>query len=61
MRFQLDIKGFHNDVNKGLMKPKRLTVWYTSDNLGKTLSIGDLEDGTQLTVPFDQILKMINK
>lgn len=60
MRFQIDIKGFHNNVKHGIMEPKRLTVWYTSDNLGKTLSIGDIEDGTQLT-PFDQISKMINK
>ena len=63
MRFQVDVNGFHNNLNIDCMfpNPKKLTVWYTSDQFGKNLSIGDLEDGTQLTIPFDQILKMINK
>lgn len=54
--------GLINDINK--MKLGQLVqfqVNITIDNIGATLSIGDLESGIQYSIPFDQILKDIKK
>lgn len=54
--------GMKNDVNE--MKLGQLVqfqVNITIDNIGATLSIGDLESGIQYSIPFDQILKDIKK
>lgn len=54
--------GFINDIDK--MKVGQLVqfqVNITIDNVGATLSIGDLESGIQYSIPFDQILKDIKK
>ena len=40
---------------------KKLAVRYQSDNLGKSLSIADEESGLMLEIPFDGILKEIEK
>jgi len=62
MRFSVNIKGLRNDFrNNDLFKETEYQVSYTSDLLGKTLSIGDLENNIQFTIPFDEILKMIAK
>ena len=46
---------FHGDE----MKKKLFFVNYTSDELGKTLSIDDTK--TQYTIPFDEIYKLIKE
>lgn len=54
--------GFINDIEK--MKVGQLVqfqVNITIDNIGATLSIGDLESGIQYSIPFDQMLKDIKK
>lgn len=54
--------GIINDIDK--MKVGQLVqfqVNITIDNVGATLSIGDLESGIQYSIPFDQILKDIKK
>ena len=51
------VEGFICDGYK--MKPATLFVNYTSDELGKTLSIDDLK--TQYTIPFDEIYKLIKE
>lgn len=61
MRFIGKVDGFVNDFNNGkLFQKKRIQVNYTADNIGKTLSLGT-EDGLQISIPFDEILKVINK
>ena len=44
------------------LEPKPITVRYTADNLGKTLSLAadeESENGVMLLVPFEQIERMI--
>lgn len=41
------------------MTPKKLIVRYTSDAIGKSLSIADEELGIMLQIPFDGIYKQI--
>lgn len=50
------------DVCKGFrFNPTKLTVRYTSDKVGKTLSISDDMGGFMFQVPFDEIFKEICK
>lgn len=50
------------DVCKGFrVNPIKLTVRYTSDKVGKTLSISDDMGGFMFQVPFDEIFKEICK
>ena len=51
------VKGFIFDGYQ--MKPTVFFVNYTSDKLGKTLSIDDTK--TQYTIPFDEIYKLIKE
>ena len=51
------VKGFIFDGYR--MKPATLFVDYTSDKLGKTLSINDTK--TQYNIPFDEIYKLIKE
>ena len=61
MRFIGKVDGFVNDFNNDkLFQKQRIQVNYTADNIGKTLSLGT-EDGLQISIPFDEILKVINK
>ena len=43
------------------MTPKKLCVRYTSDSIGKSLSIADEQLGIMLQVPFDFIEREITK
>ena len=57
-RFQVTVKGLVNDfVNNELFKSKDIQVAYTSDKLGKTLSVSD---GTyMISIPFDGIERLL--
>lgn len=57
-RFQVTVKGLVNDfVNDELFKSKDIQVAYTSDKLGKTLSVSD---GTyMISIPFDGIERLL--
>lgn len=61
MRYSGDVWGFFNDHNKKTIKPRKIAVDYTDDKIGKTLSLGSIEDGYQITIPFDQLYKIINR
>ena len=51
-----NIKGFSN---KSGMKMVPVTVWFTSDNQGETLSLG--ADGHQITVSFSDIMRIVER
>lgn len=57
-RFHVTVKGLVNDfVNDDLFKSKDIQVAYTSDKLGKTLSVSD---GTyMISIPFDGIERLL--
>lgn len=49
--------------NSSLVDPSirkaRIQVNYTSDKLGKTLSLGSLDDDIQISIPFDELIKIL--
>lgn len=57
-RFCVTVKGLVNDfVNNELFKSKDIQVAYTSDKLGKTLSVSD---GTyMISIPFDCVERLL--
>ena len=53
------VKGFHGGKNDMLPRRENITVRFTSDKYGKTIS---LEDGENIIgVPFEDVEKMIKK
>lgn len=61
VRIQIDVMGFVNNtkIMKHVMTP--LTVNYTADSIGKTLSIGNDYTGIQYTIPFDAVYEIIKE
>ena len=51
----------HDDPDKASMTPQKDTVRYTSDKVGKSLSITDEETGVMFLIPFDAISKDIKE
>ena len=51
----------HDDPDKAKMNPYKFTVRYTSDKVGKSLSITDEETGVMFMIPFDAISKDIKE
>lgn len=62
-KFNVRVNGFYNDLSDGgtAFQEEKLIVIYSDDKLGKTLSIGSERHHCQMTVPFDQIIKLINE
>ena len=58
MRATWKIKGLVAVATQGMI-PKSFTVRYTSDNIGKSLSIADEANGVMFEIPFDAIYKEI--
>lgn len=63
MRFSAYIEGFYNDVSEGgaVFQPEKIRVLYTADVIGKTLSVCSEKHNVQITIPFDGILKLIER
>lgn len=61
LRKAYDTIGLKNDTNEMKGEIAQYQVNITIDNIGATLSIGDLNTGIQYTIPFDEILKDIKK
>ena len=62
MRFVGNIIGFCSDLSTGdVLRKRNIQVNYTSDFRGKTLSLGSIEDKVQITIPFDELSKLIEK
>lgn len=59
MKFKGDINGVISDSETMTFKPSKLYVQYTSDKIGKSLSIGDPETGISYQIPFDGLIKII--
>lgn len=59
MKYRGEIDGLRQDTKTMRSEMKRFSIDYTSDRIGKTLSIGDLETGIQYTIPFDALSKII--
>lgn len=59
MKYRGEVFGLRQDTNAMKSEIKRFSIDYTSDRIGKTLSIGDLETGIQYTIPFDALSKII--
>jgi len=60
MRKRWKVKGLSSNVKRGpLLQKADFYVNYTSDEKGKTLSIGDTLTGVQFSIPFDMIEKEI--
>lgn len=51
----------HDNPDKASMSPQKYTVRYTSDKVGKSLSITDEETGVMFMIPFDAISKDIKE
>ena len=60
MRFSGDIDGIWHNTKHGVMQPHKFAVEYTSDKIGKSLSIGNLDTGDMFQIPFDELYKLIN-
>lgn len=49
--------------NSSLLDPSirkaRIQVNYTSDKIGKTLSLGSVDDDIQISIPFDELIKIL--
>ena len=64
MRKMWEVTGMVTDTRDNVgftIKPKPLVVRYTSDMLGKSLSIADEDLGIMLQIPLDQIYKDITE
>lgn len=64
MKYSGKIKGVCFNVNEGIrgfLTKQSFEVHYTSDEFGKTLSICDLETGEMISIPFDELYKIITK
>lgn len=59
MRFSGDIHGIWHNTKHGVMEAHTFAVEYTSDKLGKSLSIGNLQTGDMFQIPFDELYKII--
>lgn len=60
MKYIGTIEGFRND-EKSFFEKTKFQINYTSDGMGKTFSISDIEKGIQFSIPFDKLIKIINK
>ena len=59
-RFIKYVFGYYNDYrNNKLFNLKKIQVNYTSDRIGKTLSLGVIGEDIQISIPFDEIEKLI--
>lgn len=56
------LDGFYYQMTNfgGKLEREKISVTYTENKLGKTLSIGSDKHKVQMTISFDEILKMIN-
>lgn len=67
MRFSGEVCGIVSKIdNQDKRKPptfemKQICIDYTADNIGKTLSLSSIEDGIQISIPFDRMEKIIKK
>lgn len=59
----MKFKGYINGiwVNTKHVKPHKFFVQYTSDEIGKSLSIGNELTGEMFQIPFDELYKIITK
>lgn len=61
MRKVYNILGLKNDTNAMKGEIAQYQVNITIENIGATLSIGDINSGIQYSIPFDEMLKDIRK
>ena len=61
MRGTWKVKGFVNKPSKMKMEQEDLIVNVTKDSLGCTVSIGSIDRDIQFSIPFDVMLKEINR
>lgn len=60
MRYTGVIEGFVVDFNSGKSPDlTKILVNYTSDSIGKTLSLGSELYGIQISIPYDQLIKIL--
>lgn len=59
-RFIKYVFGYYTDYkNNKLFNLNKIQVNYTSDKIGKTLSLGVIGEDIQISIPFDEIEKLI--
>ena len=63
MTFHGQVNGSFNDTSADgeLFQKEEIEFWYTADKLGKTFSPGSTKHKIQITVPFDEIEKIIRR
>lgn len=63
MKYTGEIMGIVSRIDEKTpsFEPKKILVHYTSDSIGKTLSLGSEEDKIQISVPYEGIEKIIKK
>lgn len=60
-RFTALVDGFFNDFKGEPLQKEKIQVDYSADKFGKTLSLASAKHDVQITIPFDQIIKLITE
>lgn len=60
--FNTYVNGYFNDFNADadIFQVERVRVTYSANPIGKTLTVSADNRNIQMTIPFDDILEMIN-
>lgn len=61
MRRQYEVWGACYDDKTRTMKPARMVIRITADHIGTTVSIQNVEEEKQFTVPFDLVIRDLKK
>lgn len=62
MQLKVSVNGFYNDFgNNNLFQPEKIQVYYTADQMGKTLSLASSKHNVQITIPFAELERLIRR
>ena len=61
MRRQYEVWGASYDDKTRTMKPAQMVIRITADHTGTTVSIQNVEEEKQFTVPFDLVIRDLKK
>lgn len=59
MRYRGEIEGVVSSLSEIKPTPRKIMVNYTSDSIGKTLSLGSVEDDISISIPYDALIKIL--
>ena len=59
MRYRGEIEGVVSSLSEVKLTPRKIMVNYTSDSIGKTLSLGSVEHDISISIPYDALIKIL--